>query len=122
MMKGTLIALAAICIGSSVQARDQQRSRRQFEDLIRMVAAAQAIEASCPGYKTSPQFAAVLAALEQPAKPGFAKKDVADRVRSAMADSGVKYGAKRDPNGFCERILADHGPTSPNPVVVLELK
>jgi len=115
LLKRTLIALLVICISSTAmpQTREQRRLKRESDEVMRMLGAAHAIEDACPDYKISPQLETALVALR---KPGDGA--VADRIKSAKAEMRVKYGARRDPGGFCARILADHGPMSPNPVVV----
>jgi hypothetical protein len=100
------------------QTREQRRLKRESDEVMRMLGAARAIEDACPDYKISPQLETALAALMKLTKPGDGS--VADRIKSAKAEMRVKYGARRDPGGFCARILADHGPMSPNPMVVLK--
>jgi len=120
--KAMIMMLAALMCASSPAwpqtNKQQQRVKRQIEEIIRLVGAAHTIEDACHDYKITPQLEAALAALKQPLKKPDVPIDVEPRIASAMADLAVKYGAKKDPKGFCERILADHGPTSPHPVVV----
>jgi hypothetical protein len=118
MLQRTLIALLVICISSSAmsQTRKERRLKREADEVMRMLGAAHAIEDACPDYKISPQLETALAALEKQ------EARVSDRIKSVKAEMREKYGAQRDPKGFCERMLADHGPTSPNPAVVPKRK
>ena len=111
------LLLSAPCALAETDSEKMERLRAQFDQLVVMLGAVQAIEAQCPGYRIAPVMEVAFAQVGDMAKKADILRDVFIRIALAMAQVGESYGLKGDPAGFCKRVLADFGPTSPNPVV-----
>ena len=104
----------------AAQSLEMGSLKERFEYFVPIFAAGQAITAVCPAYKLITQLEHTLTVFDSLAQEAGIVADLGFRLGTEMAKVALRYNVKGDHDGFCARILADHGPESSNPVVQLK--